>query len=228
MPDSKLVHARLEGVDGGELEFQFNPTEYSVKKSAKWNTPPRGMKGESGAKPEYVSSEPQTITLQIFFDGWESDDEDVTDSVDQLFDWLAPSKNSQSSEKHQPSELKFSWGSNSQLQDRKFYLESVSAKYTMFDRGGKPIRATADISLKEIPNPAEGQNPTSGSIHARKTHLLSDGDTLQSIATREYGNPNLWRGIARFNDIDDPMRLSPGLRLLLPTADEATEISKSN
>jgi nucleoid-associated protein YgaU len=228
MPDSKLVRAKLQGIDGGNLEFQFNPTEYSVKKSAKWNTPSRGMKGEAGAKPEFVSSEPQTISLQIFFDGWESDDETVTDSVDQLFEWLAPSKSSQSAEKHQPSELEFIWGSNSQLHDRKFYLESVSAKYTMFDRSGNPVRATADITLKEIPNPPDGQNPTSGAIHARKTHLLSDGDTLQSIATSEYGNPNFWRGLASFNEIDDPMRLTPGVRILLPTADEAAEMTKNN
>jgi nucleoid-associated protein YgaU len=72
-----------------------------------------------------------------------------------------------------------------------------------------------------------GQNPTSGSIHARATHLISDGDTLQSIATKEYGNPNFWRGLAVFNDIDDPLRLTSGNRILLPSIDEAAEISKN-
>src|SRR5207249_4718705 len=66
---SKMVRAKLQAADGaGSLEFTFNPTEYSVTKSAKWQTPPRNMKEKAGAKPEYLGSEPQTISMQIFFD----------------------------------------------------------------------------------------------------------------------------------------------------------------
>ena len=229
MPDSKMVRAKLQEVEGsGNLEFKFNPTEYSVSKSAKWQQPARNMKDKAGAKPEYLGSDPQSISLQIFFDDWEPALGDVTKQIDQLFDWCAPSKTSVSSEKHQPAALNFIWGSNIQLADRKFYLEKVNVKYTMFGRTGNPLRATADITLREISDPLGGTNPTSGAIHARKTHLISDGDTLQSIANAEYGNPNLWRGVAKFNDIDDPLRLASGNRILLPSADEAAEISKSN
>src|SRR5438876_1138276 len=70
---SKMVRAKLQAADGaGSLEFTFNPTEYSVTKSAKWQTPPRNMKEKAGAKPEYLGSEPQTISMQIFFDDWET------------------------------------------------------------------------------------------------------------------------------------------------------------
>jgi hypothetical protein len=186
------------------------------------------MKEKAGAKPEYLGSEPQTISMQIFFDDWETAIGDVTKQVDQLFAWCAPSRMSVSSKKHQPSELHFFWGSNHQLADRKFYLEKVNVKYTMFGRTGNPLRATADISLKEISDPQGPQNPTSGSINARRTHLISDGDSLQSIASQEYGNPNFWRGVAIFNEIDDPLRLNKGDRILLPSADEAAEISKGN
>jgi nucleoid-associated protein YgaU len=226
MPDSgggRMVKARLEEASGGNrLEFQFNPSEYSVKKAATWNTPGRSMNTKAGAKPNYVSSNAQSVTLQIFFDAWENDDDDVTDGIDQLIDWCTPTSDSINS-KPQPAVLRLIWGSNRQLTDRKFYLESVSAKYTMFKPDGMPVRATADISLKEIPDDPPPQNPTSGSIHARRTHLITEGDSLQSIATAEYGNPNLWRGLALFNDIDDPMRLSPGNRILLPSAEEAAE-----
>lgn len=229
MSDAKMVRAKLREADGaGSLEFKFNPSEYSVSKSAKWQAPSGDRKNKAGGKPEYIGSEPQTISLQIFFDDWEAALGNVTQQVDQLFNWCAPSRSSTSSEKHQPSELSFVWGSNSQLAERRFYLEKVSVKYTMFGRTGNPLRATADITLKEIPDPASGQNPTSGSIQARKTHLVADGDTLQSIASKEYGNPNFWRGVALFNNIEDPMRLSTGTRLLLPSTDEAAEGSKVN
>jgi nucleoid-associated protein YgaU len=223
---SKMVRAKLQAADGaGTLEFTFNPGEYSVSKSAKWETPPN-MKDKAGGKPHYKGSDPQTISMQIFFDDWESAAGEVTKQVDQLFAWCEPSRMSVSAEKHQPSPLLFFWGSNSQLADRKFYLEKVNVKYTMFGRTGNPLRATADISLKEISDPDAPQNPTSGSILARRTHLVSDGDTLQSIANEEYGNPNFWRGVAIFNRVDDPLRLANGSRILLPSADEAAEISK--
>jgi hypothetical protein len=228
MADAKMIRAKLREANGaGSLEFKFNPSEYSVSKGARWKLPERNMKDKQGGKPEFLGSDPQAISLQIFFDDWEAAFGNVTKDVDQLFDWCAPSATSISSEKPQPAELLFIWGSNTQLVDRKFYLEKVSVKYTMFSRTGNPLRATADIVLKEIPNPAAPTNPTSGSIHARKTHVISDGDTLQSIANREYGNPNFWRGLAIFNDIDDPLRLATGARILLPGSDEAAEISKN-
>jgi contractile injection system tube protein len=227
MAQGRMVKARLEEVGGsGRLEFKFNPAEYSVKKTAKWQTSSRSMNTPNGGRPEYLGSDAEVITLQIMFDEWEETAGDVSRYVDTLFEWCAPSRSSTSSERHQPPELKFIWGSNAQLAANKFYLESVTAKYTMFKSDGTPLRATADISLKATPDSPAGQNPTSGSIHARGTHSVSEGDTLQSIAYHEYGNANLWRGLASFNQIDDPLRLSLGSRLLLPSTDEVTEGSK--
>src|SRR6266851_841491 len=169
---SKMVKAYLKDEDGGKtLAFKFNPTEYSVKKSGSWNAPGRSMGTKGGAKPNYLGSNPQSVSLQIF-------------------------------------------------------LESVSAKYIMFKSDGTPVRATADISLKEIPTDPPPTNPTSGSIHARRSHLIAQGDTLQSIANREYGKPGLWRGLAAFNDIDDPLRLQLGSHILLPSMEEAAEQGK--
>jgi len=229
MPDSKMVKARLEEVGGaGSLEFKFNPSEISVSKSAGWNAAPRSMNTKAGGKPEYTGSQPRTVSLQVFFDDWESAVGDVTKQVELLFEWCTPSRLSFSSQKHQPPALRFIWGSNIPMATRTFYLEKVDAKYTMFGRTGNPLRATVSISLKEFPDDLPGQNPTSGSINARSTHLISDGDSLQSIATKEYGSPNLWRGLAIFNEIDDPLRLTMGNRILLPTPDEAAELSKKN
>jgi hypothetical protein len=222
-----MIHASLQDEEGGKtLDFQFNPTEYSIKKSGSWNTAGRSMGTKGGAKPNYLGSNPESISLQIFFDDWESGKEHVVKKVEQLLDWCTPSKDSLSKDHPQPPVLKLVWGSNQHLQDHKFYLESVNAKYIMFKADGTPVRATADISLKEVPSDPEGTNPTSGSIQARRTHVIGQGDTLQSIANREYGKPNLWRGIAVFNDIDDPLRLQLGSRLLLPSLEEAAEQEK--
>jgi nucleoid-associated protein YgaU len=88
-----------------------------------------------------------------------------------------------------------------------------------------PLRATANLTLEEVPVPAKKQNPTSGAIHGRRSHLIAEGDSLASIAWREYENPALWRGIAAFNGIDDPLRVKAGQTILLPTADEARRLA---
>jgi hypothetical protein len=50
--------------------------------------------------------------------------------------------------------------------------------------------------------------------------VVVQGDTLPGVAYQEYGDAALWRAVADVNGIDDPARLRPGRRLLLPTADE--------
>lgn len=223
----KMMKAKLEEVEGSKkLEFKFNPSEYSVSKSANWSNTAASKATKAGSKPHYVGSNPQSVSLKIFFDDWEALAGDVTKDVEQLLDWCTPTKKSIGNNKSQPPILRFTWGANMHLQVHKYYLSSVNATYTMFRRDGTPVRATADIKLSEVPtDDPDGQNPTSGAINTRRTHLISQGDSLQSIAYREYGRAGLWRGIAAFNNIDDPMRLQLGDQLLLPSLEEAAELA---
>ncbi len=50
-------------------------------------------------------------------------------------------------------------------------------------------------------------------------HVVSAGDTLQSICKRHYGNATLYIALARYNRIPDPNRLALRTRLLLPSAE---------
>jgi nucleoid-associated protein YgaU len=43
---------------------------------------------------------------------------------------------------------------------------------------------------------------------------------LASVAYAEYGDPNAWRPLAGFNEIDDPLRVPTGAMLLLPSPEE--------
>lgn len=42
------------------------------------------------------------------------------------------------------------------------------------------------------------------------------GERLDEIAAAEYGDPTLWRALAAFNDIDDPMHIPAGRVLRIP------------
>jgi nucleoid-associated protein YgaU len=101
----------------------------------------------------------------------------------------------------------------------------VNVKYTMFKPDGTPVRATANITLEEVPSEPKGTNPTSGSLAGRRTYVVAAGDSLHSIAHAEYGNANLWRALALINGIDDPLRTIPGTRLLILSPDEAIALA---
>ncbi|MGN0065734.1 MAG: LysM peptidoglycan-binding domain-containing protein, partial [Nocardioides sp.] len=113
----------------------------------------------------------------------------------------------------------FEWGAFSTARFTA-YVSSVEASYTLFGTTGVPIRATCQMRLHEIPSKTKGQNPTSGALTAQRVHRVVAGDTLQSLAWREYGEASAWRAIAEANDIDDPSRLRSGTELVLPAAEE--------
>jgi len=48
---------------------------------------------------------------------------------------------------------------------------------------------------------------------------MISGDTLALVAYREYGDPKLWRALATYNGIDDPMRIPHGAQVLLPNVE---------
>ena len=231
----QLEHAvlRVEGgpqapADGGapvgELRFMYTPAEISTSKAANWNRPPaRGAR--SSSKPEYHGAGPQGVQMEIWFDAWDDPEADITTSVKSLLNWTKPTKASMDRHVPQPPILRFEWGASRIFQDLRCFLKSVSAKYVLFKPDGSPIRASCTISLEEVPEDTPAQNPTSGSRESRRSVVLDDGDSLAGIAYREYGDPNLWRGIAAFNEIDDPLRMAAGTRVLVPSVVEAKQLS---
>lgn len=225
-----LPKATLTVVDGigvtPFLLFRYNPTEYTVTKSARWNRPPTRA-AESSTPPEFTGSDPTKIGMEIFFDAFEVPAGDVSGDIDTLLTWTRPTPVSIARGLAQPPLLRFVWGTNPVLQGFQGYLKSVQAKYTMFRSDGTPVRATATISLEEVAPEVPGQNPTSGAREGRRAHVVAQGESLQSIAYSEYGRAALWRGLAAFNELDDPMRVAPGTELLLPTAAEAVRLSEA-
>jgi len=226
---SNIVHAELRMLAPGPtpgapigqpIKFQFNPKEYTVKKSAKWETKP--AKGAASAPmPEFKGADPQTLTIECFLDVTDRKDHDITKDVKKLLACCTPDSSTLAKEQPSPPFVVFAWGTNFSVTA---CVKSVSVKYTLFKSDGTPMRATATIEMQEIPADPKGQNPTSGGPAVRATHTVVSGDTLQSVAFAEYGDPGLWRALAVGNAIDDPLRIQPGTSLLLPTPEEALEL----
>ncbi len=206
-----------------ELRFLYNPTEYTVTKGATWNRP-QSTGAKSATKPQFGGTNPQTVQMEIFFDAFETGGGSIGEDVATLLEWTKPTAQSVQQKKPEPPILTLDWGRNKALAEFHGYLKSVSAKYTMFDGSGNPLRVSANVTLEEVPNDPSGQNPTSGSREGRGRHVLTEGETLQSIAWGEYHDATLWRALAAFNGLDDPMRVPIGTTILIPTLTEATRL----
>lgn len=202
-----------------EVEFQFNPNQLELSRSASWYAQ-RAVGFDRGAQQEFSGADPASLSVEVFLDASATPTSpQVRKKVEQLLSCCEVDPQSLPTNRPSPPWVRFSWGGFSTVQFTA-YVESVSAAYSLFSPTGEPLRATCRLSLKEIPTPAKGQNPTSGALTAQRVHRVVAGDSLPSLAWREYGNATRWRAIAEANGIDDPMRLRPGSELLLPSADD--------
>jgi len=218
--DSKNVDAAHR-----ELSFMFNPKSYKITRRNNFQQKTTAA-ATDGNDQAYKGAENATLDMELYLDDWEqffvSEEDSVPHAIETLLIWVGPTESSvgKNLQNPEPPLLHLDWGK------KRFsgYLTSVTVDVSLFRKDGSPARATANIAMTASKDWTPKQNPTSGAVQGRTTHTLGEGDSLQSIAYGEYRNPNLWRGIAAFNDIDDPLRVQPGTRLLIPTAAEAARL----
>lgn len=204
------------GPEQASITFQFNPKELSIQKSARWERKPSAGAQKAGP-PQFTGADPCKMTLEMFLDATSTHDASVVATVETLLACCAPTEKSSGKEQPSPPLVALHWGT---ITSFAAFVTSVGAKYTLFSADGTPIRAICQVALEEMPVAPWRQNPTSGGRSVRRAHQLVDGDTLASLAYAEYGDPAMWRPLAAFNGIDDPLRLRSGTRVLLPTPAE--------
>ncbi len=106
-------------------------------------------------------------------------------------------------ETHQPYYVHAYWGRFS----FRGILTQADVTYTLFDRAGEPLRATVKLSFKEALSPEEvaaKDRPASPDLY--QTWLVSDGDPLDAIAAKVYGDPAYWRPLAAGQPAHQPAR----------------------
>lgn len=219
--DTKTQRAKLKGSDGQSLDFAINPNKVSLvcspkyrevkrspKSAPKSKLPPKSKGGDLGhGKNEYVGTTPATLTMDFHLNSSMHYRKGVAGELQKLQAWTRPVAGSW------PKPVDFTWGKFPAFHG---FVERLSIDITLFNSKGAPSRAKVSLVLKEEPAGRSRQNPTSGGVGEHRTHLLVDGETLQSVAHHEYGGAALWRPLAAANGIDDPLRVASGTRLLLP------------
>jgi nucleoid-associated protein YgaU len=226
---TKLI---IQPSEGTPLSCKYNPTDLTIKTGASWRQPPTA--GSETAPPsQFVGTQARTISMKLLFDdSWLGIGSimsllggSIQDQVNKVLDWTNPTATSRlPGGTPNPPTLTIFWGGHTRLAFSVF-LQSATATYTEFNFTGEPSRATVQCEFSEVPGVVNRQNPTSGSMPGRRTHLMTAGDSLHSIAQREYGKPALWRGLAAANGIDDPMRVPIGTSVLIPPREDAELLS---
>ncbi len=215
------------GSSYGIIYCMFNPVSYKIKKSSKLT-----IKGLDDSKNYNVSFEmdkiePSQLTIkELWFDTSEMRDangqpRDVSEFTDRLMEYAETTAGryvdfaTATTASAPPPKIAFQWGAFRFLG----VIESLSVKFVLFSPQGVPIRAkVSNLKLTEFrhrrayPN----QNPTSGEGPTDRVWRVMEGERLDVIAARIYGDATQWRLIARHNRLVNPMSLRPGQMLRIP------------
>lgn len=238
----KLTFQKLDlgkATVGDPIEVQFNPTEYTFEKTAKFGEV--SLPGLDSPILQFVRGESEKLTLELFFDGTTlaggggllgaitgdpggaaNDAATVVQRVDAFYRMVKIS-----GKLHTPPLVRVTWGtafpgavtSESDAPTPTFdaVVETVTRRYTLFDPDGVPLRCIVSLSLREHRTLTEQLTELNlqTSDHTR-THTVREGETLPYIAHVAYEDAARWRVIADANRIPDPTRLHPGQILDLP------------
>lgn len=218
----------LVETDGGEetIAVQFNPAEYNLSESV--NYADKTIPGFPGPITQFVSGAATTLSLSLTFDTYETPPSGIrpvhadADLVD--VEPHEPTDVSELTRKvtnltgivgglHRPPTVTFSWGSIV----FKGVVSDVKQTFTMFLPNGTPVRARVELTLKSITDVANAKKQAPFESPDRsKYRTVHQGEHLWNFAAREYGDPELWRVIAKANGMMDPLDLRPGQVIKLP------------
>jgi hypothetical protein len=212
-----LEHATLTNLDTGDrFEVLFNPDEYSLNKDN--NFAQAAIAGLSAPLLQFVHGNLRTLEMELFFDSYEEHRRagrtltpalgDVRKLTQPVVDLMAINPDT-----HAPPVLLFAWGGLT----FNGVLARVAQRFTMFLETGVPVRAKLQVTFNEWKSPLqEAKEIKRQTATFTRIYQVGQGETLSGIANRFYSDPGLWRPLAIANELEDPRRLEPGLRLSIP------------
>jgi nucleoid-associated protein YgaU len=194
----------------------FNPNKLTVSRSVQWQNQQAAKR--DNPEMQFTGAEPATLTVDLLFDTYDTPDpESAKQSVktgytDKLLHLTTVENHG---DKHRPPVCRLQWGDQGVF--FQCVLQQLQTQFTLFTASGVPVRALCNCTFKQwIANNSDLRNQDLMSSDVAKIWVVKRDQSLAGIASAEYGDPRAWRLIAQANDIDNPLALAPGTRLLLP------------
>ena len=98
---------------------------------------------------------------------------------------------------------------------------SASVTYKLFRHDGVPLRAVLTLGLLEhIDYEIYKKELRLLSPDLTRAHIVVEGDRIDALCQKYYGDPSLYLEIARVNSLTNKRKLTPGETLLFPPIDK--------
>lgn len=208
------AYLEVEG-KGGQIKVMFNPSEYNLSRGVNYSE--KKIPGLDGPVTQFLSGESITLDITLIFDTYEPPSlqnkgkeggTDVTLKTKELARLVAID-----GKLHRPPKVWFSWGT------LLFHgiVTKVEESYTMFLPSGMPVRAKVKLTFQSLFDVEEGKRKEPFESPDRtKVRTIREADQLWHYAWEEYGDPQMWKAIARANGIENPLDILPGQKIKLP------------
>ena len=220
-----LAKAKITNLStaANSVEVKFNPSEYSISRNM--NYAEIQVPGLETPLLQFVRGEARTLSLELFLDasdriaaGQKASKENATplgieNDLSALRNLVTIGK-----DYHAPPVVKFEWGSEGQNDVFQGVVTNYTEKFVLFDQSGNALRARVTLQLKAYVAPAvQVKKLNRQSPDRTKTHVVLEGERIDTIAAAEYGDPAQWPAIARANGLARPRILAVGTLLVIPS-----------
>jgi len=211
----------------GHLEAMYNPEGLSLDYATRYDE--KSALNEVSDTNVFVGSNPGRLEVQLIFDGtlpthWEP--------VDQQLNQLRSLCGVVDGTSRQTRYLKIVWGNFSWHGDGYFAcrMERLSIRYTLFDRDGSPLRATATLSVVEDRDPSiqhtklglnRSTSPVVQMLAGTGLPLMAAAQSAVVGAVMAEKPAVDYLKLAKANDLDHLDDVTPGQELNWPASEGA-------
>jgi hypothetical protein len=207
--DEQLTKAELcatEGDNTDPIVVYFNPKELQIDKQVPWKKHEK-TEGDSPSL-EFTAAEPKMLTVELMFDGFESQTDVYSEYVTKLENLCKVIES-----KKRPPNCTFTYGSSIPVFTG--VVESLGVKYTMFGPDGTPWRCTVNIKMKQadkVMNKDEAKEASKAKAKQTKG-VQTDASTAKRTDNVAAANNTTPKEVWKQNNVDDPNNIKPGTNL---------------
>lgn len=190
------------------LSVQYNPETFEYTRKVNW----KKLEENVALNDIQIKNvDMRTLNINLVFDAKEGGVSNVKDLTKYFENLSKPIAKKANAQQGRPPYITITWATESV----KGFINSFGQKFTLFTSDGIPLRARVNLDFIEYIDPKQQQREQN-SGDPEQFIMVRNGDRLELIAHKEYGDAALWRIIADANELEDYRDLKPGTMLFIP------------